>query len=591
MLDETGFVVLGDVECQNLKDGYFACAHNFITSDAVLYVFHCLFRGGLSAYEKQELVPLTRRVCEAGLKQAQERHAKLRDDALLAEPARRNVVFFAVAHGLMSGELPTAEPTDSLSLIDRIEAAQPPGFYPDEDFTAYLPRGVYAEDQELRCYFRAMTWLSRVILPIIPGNADREPEASIKLRQAYLLGQMLGNEALRRDWQRLYDEIGFFIARPDSFTPVQFLEAIGRVPGPTDGKWVASVRAEFAKPQYPESKIIPVPQHWPGDAPSKYVQFMGARYIPDGQIHQEACFPHVRERTVPKGLDIGYALFDSERAKVHLADDFAEYSELRPALERLHGIFSTYASEPEPQSIYAGWIGAIREIVEPPTSPNVPAFFGSQAWRDKSLTTALASWTQLRHDFVLYAKQPVIPASAGFDFLVEPVPAAYERLERLAGMLDKRGFAGMADFEGLCRILKIVAQAELDGEDWTKTKAYQDETRRNPDGDWHFYLNAFSQWLLANFSKQVAVERPCVVVDVCTDSNWPYKVLHEATGPFNLVVARADEQDYWGWVLSYYEFTESNFQRLTDQEWEWRVTKGAHRRSRPDWVAGYMHAP
>ncbi len=589
LLDRNAFVVLGNVECQNLKDGYFACHPNFITADAVLYVFHGLFRGGLSAYEKRELAPLAASLCEAALGTARERHSQLRDDPLLGEAARRNLVFLAVAQALASGQAPRDEQDEAAPLVARIRAADQPGFYPDEDFTVYRPRGVYAEDEQLARYFQTMTWLSRVILPIVPGNADTEPDASIKLRQAYLLGQMLQDEQLRRKWQRLYDEIGFFIAKPDSFSPVQFLEAIGRVPGPTDDKWVGAVRAEFAKPAYPASKIVPVPQRSPGDAPRKYVQFMGARYIPDGQIHQESCFPHVSGRTVPKGLDIGYALFDSRRAKVHLADDFAEYADLGPALARLHGTFSTYASAPEPESIYAGWIGAIREIVEAPTSPNVPAFFGSPPWRDKSLTTALASWTQLRHDFVLYAKEPVSPASGGLDFLVEPVPAAYERLERLAGMLRKRDFPGMEGFEALCRVLKIVAECERAGEDWRESKAYKREESRRAGDSWDFYLPAFGQWLLRGFSAHVAVEQPCIVVDVCTDSNAPNRVLHEATGPLNLVVARRGGLEYWGWVLSYYEFTEPDFTRFTDREWSQRVEGGRHRALRPSWVGSYMH--
>jgi hypothetical protein len=582
MMERNGFVVLGDVEASNLKDAYFEVMPNFITSDAVLYVFHCLFRGGLSIYEKKNLAPLCDGLVNAGLTEAQKQYRALTDDRLLAEPARRNVVFFAVAKAVLSGNPPVEERGEVEEIVGKINDSDEAGFYPYEDFTTYKPRGVYAEDDVLARYFRAMKWLSRVILPIIPGALDEEPEASIKLRQAYLLGEILRDRGVRKPWQELYGEIGFFIAEPDSFTAVRFHEVARDIPGWPSDQWVTAVRREFGKSDYPESKIVPVPQYNPGDAPSKYVQFMGERYIPDGQIHQEACFPYVPGRTVPKGLDIGYALFDSSRAKVHLADELAKYGDLEPALDRLHRVFSTYASEEQPTSICAGWIGAVRDVLHPPASPHIPEFFASDPWRDKSLTTALASWTHLRHDFVLYAKEPAIPASEGLETLVEPVPEAYGRLELLARKLKERGFPGMEDFGQLCRVLKEVSRCELAGEDWQKS----DVVAGN-----QFWLNSFGQWLLSNFSTHVPVEQPSVVVDVCTDSNPPNRVLHEATGPFNLIVVPGEWGEIRGWVLSYYEFTEDNFTRLTDREWEERVSRGKHHAARPEWVKSYMYEP
>jgi hypothetical protein len=585
MLDENGFVVCGDVEATNLKDAYFATMPmNFITSDAVLYVFHCLFRGGFTIYEKRDLLPLCERLVNAGLVEARKQYESLQDEELLAEPARRNVVFFAVAEALLSGDPPADETEEVEKIVRKVYEATENEPYPREDFTVYQPRGIYAEDQELAMYFRAMKWISRVILPVVCGGMDKEPEASIKLRQAYLLGEMLRQSDLRDLWQKLYGEIGFFITEPDSFTPVRLHEVARDIRGWPSDEWVASVREEFAKPKYPASKIWPVRQLSVGDIPAKYVQFMGERYIPDGQIHQETC--QVEPRPIPKGLDVAYALFDGARARHHLAAEITRYRDLGPLLTRLHGEFSTYADENAPGSIYAGWIGAIRETLEPPTSPHIPEFFASDAWRDKSLTTALGSWAQMRHDFILYAKQPVGPECAGMDFLVEPVPEAYERLASLAGKLKEREFPGMADLEELCRVLKLVSEAELRGENWFESE----ESRDHPVGQ--FQLSSFGHWLLSNFSPHVPYERPCVVADVF-QSRTPQcpGILHEATGPFNLITAKGEYGNYRGWVLSYYEFVESDYARLTDREWEERVRRGKHRAARPEWVKSYMYGP
>ncbi|NSW54580.1 MAG: DUF3160 domain-containing protein [Armatimonadetes bacterium] len=425
LFERNGFVVLGRQESRSIKDGYFTVlGRNFITSDAVLYVFHCLFRGGLSRYEKDRLTPLLEGLTGKCLAHAREERDRLRADPLLSEPARRNVVLFAVASELLTGQAVPDERSDVAALVTDILAADKPGYYPAEDFTVYKPRGAYASDPRLASYFRATKWLGRHIMPIIPGALDTEPEASIRLRQAHLLGKMLQDPELAGLWRKLEGELSFLITYPDSITPLQFAAATAGIPGPCDGAWVAAVRREFALAKYPDSAVVPIPQAHPGDAPAKYVQFLGERYTPDAQIHQEATSPHIAARALPRALDIGYALFGSERCREHLAPEFEAYPGLADQLDILQKRFGGWGAGKTPGSVYAGWVGAIREVISPPSSPKLPPFLATEAWKDKSLTTALASWTQMRHDFVLYAKEPVTPAAAGIEWFVEPVPEA-----------------------------------------------------------------------------------------------------------------------------------------------------------------------
>ena len=77
-----------------------------------------------------------------------------------------------------------------------------------------------------------------------------------------------------------------------------------------------------------------------------------------------------------------------------------------------------------------------------------PDFMRSQAWARKSLNTALGSWTELRHDTILYAKQSVTaegeggeePQSPGY---VEPYPAFYAKIAELATTLRE----GLDDYD------------------------------------------------------------------------------------------------------------------------------------------------
>jgi len=102
------------------------------------------------------------------------------------------------------------------------------------------------------------------------------------------------------------------------------------------------------------------------------------------------------------------------------------------------------------------------------------------AWIDKELQTALGSWTELRHDTILYAKQtyPMLPmAMVGepkpeFAYgYVEPYPKVYERIEEmmkdLRGSLQVLGITPkgipekIRSFESLLAKLRRISEKEL----------------------------------------------------------------------------------------------------------------------------------
>src|SRR5205814_2006955 len=60
-------------------------------------------------------------------------------------------------------------------------------------------------------------------------------------------------------------------------------------------------------------------------------------------------------------------------------------------------------------SLYSAWLGALRGLSVPggdPTSAvGLPAVMQTEPWARRMLNTQLASWAELRHDTLLYAKQ------------------------------------------------------------------------------------------------------------------------------------------------------------------------------------------
>ena len=107
-----------------------------------------------------------------------------------------------------------------------------------------------------------------------------------------------------------------------------------------------------------------------------------------------------------------------------------------------------------------------------------PDYMRSDAWAAKDLQSGLGSYTELKHDTILFAKQLV--AEAGGDFSnrnplnwVEPDPTAFERLAAASDLM-RRGLArrglltreagGLLSTEtGLMRFLGATARAELAG--------------------------------------------------------------------------------------------------------------------------------
>jgi len=85
-------------------------------------------------------------------------------------------------------------------------------------------------------------------------------------------------------------------------------------------------------------------------------------------------------------------------------------------------------------SIYNYWLACLRELSAPTTGPEFPEAMRTRAWAMKTLNTQLASWTELRHNNVLYVEQSYTPPILCMypDGYVEPLPAFWVRVSGMA---------------------------------------------------------------------------------------------------------------------------------------------------------------
>jgi hypothetical protein len=304
-------------------------------------------------------------------------------------------------------------------------------------------------------------------------------------------------------------------------------------------------------------------------------------------MHQ-TCFPDVPGRFLPSGLDVMATVLASERAEHWLADEITAYPQLAAQLAALQAQFDGYTVANWTKSTYNGWLYSLRPLLQPMPA-GAPAFMQGTAWQDKELNTAMGSWTQLRHDFILYGKQTYVPSPAAWGpGLVEPVPATFARLADLCDQVSDvlEGYSMLPAMHD--HSLHQLA---------TKLRTWQGYAQKVADGGWlseqeQDDIHRVGIWLLALFADGWGVpeKSPLLVADVASDS-LTGRVLHEGMGHFNpLIVVYAPPGGEpiagIGYVFSHYEFAEPEWNRLSDAEWELRLQQNPP--PRPAWASSFL---
>jgi hypothetical protein len=270
-------------------------------------------------------------------------------------------------------------------------------------------------------------------------------------------------------------------------------------------------------------------------------------------------------------------------------------------MAKLHEEVSALELDSWTQNLYWTWLYSFGPLLEP-KGAQYPAFMQTQAWTRKDLHTALGSWTELKHDTILYAKQSMAELGGGPPpepphGWVEPNPEAYARLLALTrmtrdglesrGLLTENSAANLWRLDDLLTFLLDVAQRELAGEpltaeDYERIKFYGGELEA-------MTLAAADQEGEGSpfFEQQ---EQAALVADVATE---PGSVLEEAIGRvFEIYAVVPDGEGGLhiakGGVFSYYEFARDIREgRLTDEAWRAMLAAG-EAPDRPEWTASFV---
>ncbi len=625
-----GFVISQRHQFPNFAYGYYNLYVDdlpvYVSADSILSAVHHSYDSILKSLElgllSGELDTLL-----AGM------HARLTDGVgeELGETARHDAdVFLSVARSLLSGARQRTLAGGSQSTVDKLVGLAERGegisdvslfgvVRKSEDFSQFKPRGHYNTDPALGRYFRASMWLGRIDLRLLETQEDGSQLFRRRQVETMFLFRELIDAALLPHFQHIDRTITAFVGEPDymALPQVDQLATDLGVNGLADLKGISDERLAqtIVDGGYGEQRIsshIMVNGLNVKTLPlSRSFALLGQRYTIDSNVFSNVVYDRVGTRLMPDPLDAAFAAFGNDQAGVLLGPELEKYEPggYPAALASMRLLVDEHPSEFWDGSLYTLWLGAMRELSPSRTGAgaDAPSLFPvarTEAWGRRLLNTQLASWAELRHDTILYAKQSYTdgPACEFPRAYVDPYPAFYAAI----GAYARRGQALLDDLDlgadapaqvqaikdhfdlvaDVAQRLGAMATHERTGADFTpEMLAFINDAiniEPNCDGQGGHWESGWYRQLF--FAPNAALDLSPTIADVHTQpmdegGNVVGNVLHVGTGLTRLMVVVADgcsgPHAYAGLASSYFEEQTRNFERLDDDQWLTRFSNHA----------------
>ncbi len=599
----------------NIGDGNTISQPKFITSDAMLHSLHYIFDNMLTDLEKNAFRQHMADTLQTTLAAAQEQANQAAGTAL-EKPANNAVLYLAVAYRLLvsDGNDNVTNPEiekqvqELVALAEKAEGTAPIPFLGSdykEDFNQYRPRGHYAGDPELESYFRGMMWMGRITFL---AKDDVQNQTALLLLRALRNGK----DAMK-GWQDVSDLLTYLIGPVDDLGPNEYGTLMdqyftGDLQSLADANRLQGFKAALAQLPGPQinGMMNPAPKDELSDS-GKGFRFFGQRFTLDGLVLQQMMYPYVgtadTPRQLPMALDVASALGSEVAYALAAQAGAAKFDKYDAQTETLRTQLGKLSKEQWLENTYSGWLWTLQPLVKRQPASPYPPLMQSQAWWLKDLNTALGSYTELKHDTVLYDKQPTGFGGGGPPLYsygyVEPNPLVFDRMATVASLTSKglksRLFPTKDDLDNMPAPLmtdldaldEFASESELFAQIARKELAGETIT-----GDEYFAIQQVGEYLyelLETLHQGSDPIKPvALVTDIATNATTG-QVLQEGVGnvdtifvvipgPMGLQVAR-------GGVFSYYEFI-SQSTRLTDDEWRSKPFP-----PRPNWVSTYLNGP
>ncbi len=628
----------------------------FVSADALLHAWHRSYDAILEELEETYLCSSLDEILE-GMHEGIAETWSQYGNGLLGESIRDADYFLAVARSLLADKAVNTYLEKDTQVAETLKAVQGEqleefelfGRFRQVDFSQFQVRGHYENSELLKRYFRAMMWCGRIDLRIAGSLA----ESSVReLGAAVVLYDLLKQCGKFEQWQQFDQLLQTFVGRTDSMTFAQLGGILdkAKIKSPADVKdWgvlleleadilagkigVQHIRSDYYKSPFGSEKIkLP-----------RSLTVLSQKFVVDSWVTSKVVYDDIEwdgekvQRRVPSCLDVAFAALGNDQVVPELVARMTntEGRQFRDGLNYQHNLAAVRDVIDEQNSavweenIYMSWLATLRELSAPTTDRKYPEAMRTRASVMKALNTQLASWTQLRHDTIVYVKQSYTGMMscyypAGF---VEPRPTFWECFEKMARLaanlienttfpdcsaeqddgghkykvrlrdIQKKQIKFFKNFAHKLAILKGIAEKELAQEKFTQeeTKFLEDivELDRGSGGDY-----SYNGWYPTLFYKGAkdSGKRDVIVADVHTNLpaqliGDPGCVLHQGVGDVDLLMIAVDngkdKMVYAGPVLSYYEFEMPGVSRKSDSDWRCDLEIG-NVPPRPDWTKSYL---
>jgi Protein of unknown function (DUF3160) len=625
-----GFVISDRQSYPSFTQGYTAIYGEhlplYISADSILNATHRSYDKILQNIEEASLVPRLGQLLDGLRSRLAAGAAEEFGDTATADAD----LYVTVAASLLAGELlePAANGSaadiaklySSVLAADGVEVYEFFGSKRLIDFSQFKPRGHYTRagsngNAPLERYFRATLWLGLADLRLIETESDGSSVFRRRqLELAYALRALFDEQALAN--HRAIDEtIRAFVGESDNMQLSeldQLLEDLGLDSAEglarVDDQTLAQAIVDGGYGTQQISGHI-LENGTGGTVPlSSTFLLLGQRYVVDSHVFSNVVFGRVPDRQgmrlMPDPLDVAFGALKNDQAARLLQEELQTYA-YAPELAKTRELVE--ANEPEfwSANLYNLWLSSLRALspaadLSEPAALGLPAIAGTEAWGRRLLNTQLASWAELRHDTLLYAKQSYtdVPACEFPDGYVDPYPEFYRAIaafaehgqavtEGLPDLADSDSGRGIANYFEFLRetatALGEIAEHQRTGTALTTEQVAFINRAVSASEDCFFNPNGWYPALVYGGGNNDTEFDP-TIADVHTQpadaGGTPVgRVLHVGTGLARLMVVTVNTcsgpRAYVGLASSYFERITDDFERLTDPAWASEVMDSA----------------